>query len=194
MWNSGNVEGVVVSSVSVRSTGCKVGAVRIRGSWNSSEPAIKEDKVLSHISEDADVVLGVEVEGLSGLGNVRDLECTLLLRHETLHGFCLLACLDSSFVRMVGREELVIDATNAMVGIIWGNVLSSVLGADGSLVSSRGRIDGVAVLTVQQAINMPGVGKTSGKGVKGSVLLHQNNDVLYTVLPGTFRMGGSSRD
>jgi hypothetical protein len=78
-------ESLVVLAVAVGGTRGDISTVGVGGAGDSCEPAVEEDVVLSHGSEDSDLVLGVVVDNLSSAGLVQSIKGDGLLSNETTH-------------------------------------------------------------------------------------------------------------
>jgi len=163
---SRDVEISVVSAVAVRRARGEVRAVRVRRARDGTEPAVEENEVLGHGVEHRDVVRGQVVDRLSRAGNVVGVVGEHLLGHEALHRGLLLARLDRGLVRVPGAEQLHVHAADAVVWIVWRDVLCDRPGTNPPLVVGVCDVDGVAVWLFTDAIDLGVVLQTSKQGIE----------------------------
>lgn len=110
------------------------------------------------------MVFRVVVNGFGNPGDVAGVVGGALLSGEAQHG------LGRGDIGMAGAEELHVYAADAVVRVVRGHVQRDRLGADG--VAALGSdIGGLAVVTVEQAVDAGIVGEATGKCVEGPVLL-----------------------
>jgi hypothetical protein len=82
LWQSIDVESVVILSVTGRGTRGEISTVGIGRAWDSSKPVVEKDKVLRHLIEDTDLIRSVVIDGLSCTGLVESLESDRLFRYK----------------------------------------------------------------------------------------------------------------
>jgi hypothetical protein len=107
---------------SSRSEVCSVGVCR---AWDGGKPSIEQDKVLSYGAEDTNLVWSVVVDDLSSTSLVSSIEGKGLFGHESSHILLFLQAVCSSFIWMICAEDLHVDTTNAVVWVIWSNVIGT---------------------------------------------------------------------
>ncbi len=99
------------------------------------------------------------------------------------------------------ERTLHVDTTDAVVWVIWSNIVRAGSSTDIVLLSGVRRVPnlvslvqfldslhlhGVAVIVVQQSIDASIVRQTTGESVKGSVFLDQDDNILDLALPVSF--------
>jgi hypothetical protein len=78
---------------------------------------------------------------------------------------------------------LQVDTSDGVVGVVGGNITGTGASADVGHLSGVGRVHGVAVVGVQQAIDLGAVVEATGEGVEGAVLLDKDDDILDLAPP-----------
>lgn len=105
LWETVDVEGVVVGSVAVGGSRRDVGAIGVGRARDSSEPAIEQDKVLSHCVENTDLVWGVVVDNFSRARLVEGIVGDGLLGDEAAHVFVLDVHVGNLLIWVPGAED-----------------------------------------------------------------------------------------